>query len=602
MNFGFMSRLNGLLCWFRVPTSPGESQRREQVLASARFILAIGFAIYFEPSVPGSYGPLVYVFVLTYVVYSLLLLVLLRTSRDSTPALRLSVHAVDTLWAALIFWFAGSPTSGLLFEDVFFIFVLLAAAYRWGLRETLATSGVCVVFQMAQKILGTMGLGRIWLLSRGEANLNHFIMQALSLLVTAYLVGYLGENENQLRANTSTIARLVGRAQSEVGLRDTMQSVLGTMLDLFDADRAALAVRQMGSGRAFLWEAERRQGAHEVVVRLSELESFQKERYFFPVPGPALYASRQPLPHGADKGFQLLVRDNENDRLFNMTCSFPDYFLTWHPFTSLLAAAVTSGERDEWSSRLFLFDPRVGGDRQGELRFLHGLVQEVGPAIYGVYRLRRLRSRAMSMERARIARELHDGVIQTLIGIEMEIAVQRRQTADDPVRMADELRRIHGRLREEILNVRDLIQRIKPMELNGRQFLDSMAQMVDKFRRETGISATFVSEFQEITLPQHLAREVARIIQEALVNVRKHSHARSVLVRFAAEDGLWKLVIEDDGRGFEFSGRLSQAELDLSRRGPLVLKERVRSIGGELAIESVPGHGARLEIALPQKA
>jgi len=236
------------------------------------------------------------------------------------------------------------------------------------------------------------------------------------------------------------------------------------------------------------------------------------------------------------------------------------------------------------------------------LRFLHGLVQEVGPAVYSVYRLRRLRSRAVSMERARIARELHDGVIQTLIGIEMEVAVLRRQAAVDPVRMADELRRIHGRLREEILNVRDLIQRIKPIELNGRQFLDSLAQIVDRFRHETGISATFVSEFQEITLPQHLAREVARIIQEALVNVRKHSRARSVVVRFAAEDGLWKLVIEDDGRGFEFSGRLSQAELDTSRRGPLVLKERVRSIGGELAIESVPGHGARLEIALPQKA
>src|SRR5947199_9951185 len=148
----------------------------------------------------------------------------------------------------------------------------------------------------------------------------------------------------------------------------------------------------------------------------------------------------------------------------------------------------------------------------------------------------------------------------------MEVAVLRRQAAIDPVRMADELRRIHGRLREEILSVRDLIQRIKPIELNGGQSLDSMAQMVDKFRRETGISATFVSEFQEITLPQHLAREVARIIQEALVNVRKHSHARSVLVRFAAEDGLWNPVIEYDGRGFEFSGLLPQSELDLSRR------------------------------------
>ena len=446
-----------------------------------------------------------------------------------------------------------------------------------------------------------MGLGHIWLLSREEPNLNHFIMQALSLLVTGYLVGYLGENENQLRANTSTIARVVGRAHSEVALRDTMQSVLGTMLDLFDADRAVLAVRQTGSGRAFLWEAERQQGGHEVVVQVSELESFQKERYFFPIPGPALYASRQPLPHEADQRFQLLVRGNENDRLFNMTCPFPDYFLTWHPFNSLLAAALTSGERDEWSSRLFLFDPRIG-DRGAKVRLLHDLAEELAPAVYTVYRLRRLRARAVSMERSRIARELHDGVIQTLIGVEMEIAAAHRQASSDPACMADELRSIHGRLRQEILNVRDLVQRMKPLELDGRQFPDCLALVVDKFRRDTGICARFVSDVRQIVLPRRLMYELTRILQEALVNVRKHSHARSVLVRFAAEGGLWKLVIEDDGRGFEFSGRLSQAELDAARRGPMVLKERVRSIGGELAIESVPGHGARLEIALPQKA
>src|SRR5204862_3623077 len=122
---------------------------------------------------------------------------------------------------------------------------------------------------------------------------------------------------------------------------------------------------------------------------------------------------------------------------------------------SLLAAALTSGERDEWSSRLFLFDPRIG-DRGAKVRLLHDLAEELAPAVYTVYRLRRLRARAVSMERSRIARELHDGVIQTLIGIEMEVAVLRRQAAIDPVRMADELRRIHGRLPEEILSVRDL--------------------------------------------------------------------------------------------------------------------------------------------------
>jgi signal transduction histidine kinase len=60
-------------------------------------------------------------------------------------------------------------------------------------------------------------------------------------------------------------------------------------------------------------------------------------------------------------------------------------------------------------------------------------------------------------------------------------------------------------------------------------------------------------------------------------------------------------VVDDDGRGFDFSGRLSQEELDAARKGPVIIKERVRAIGGELSIESAPGRGARLEITFPHE-
>ncbi|PYU96678.1 MAG: hypothetical protein DMG25_01240 [Acidobacteria bacterium] len=581
---------------FRARIVTTEGQRREQTLASVRFVLAIGLAVYLLRVVQPAYAQFTYRSVLAYIVYSLLLLVLVRTRQDLGLAGRLCVHAVDTLSATLIFWLGGSAAGGLLFENVFLIFVLLAAAYRWGLRGTLATSGVWILLPMAPKALATVGLEHVWPLPPDES--QRFLIQALTLLVTACVVGYLGERETDLRAYTSLIADVMAKARSETGFRETMQAVMDALLDLFDADRAVLAVRQTGSGRAFLWEAERQPGTPKTVVHLSELESFQKERYFFPVPGRTFYASRRSVPRQGDKRFQLLVRDAESNRLVNASCPLPDYFLTWHPLTSLLATANTSGGRDGWSSRLFLFDPRIG-DRGAKVCLLHDLAEELAPAVYSVYRLRRLRSRAVSMERARIARELHDGVIQTLIGVEMEIAAAHRQASSDPSCMADGLRSIDGRLRQEILNVRDLVQRMKPLELDGRQFPDCLALVVDKFRRDTGICARFVSDVRQIALPRYLMYELTRILQEALVNVRKHSHARSVLVRFAAEGGLWKLVIEDDGRGFEFSGRLSQAELETAR-GPLVLKERVRSIGGELAIESIPGHGARLEVALPQ--
>ena len=75
-----------------------------------------------------------------------------------------------------------------------------------------------------------------------------------------------------------------------------------------------------------------------------------------------------------------------------------------------------------------------------------------------------------------------------------------------------------------------------------------------------------------------------------------------MLVRLARQRGTWVLVIEDDGRGFEFSGRFSHAELEEFRRGPLIIKQRVRAIEGELTIISKAGQGARLEIRVPDMA
>jgi len=135
--------------------------------------------------------------------------------------------------------------------------------------------------------------------------------------------------------------------------------------------------------------------------------------------------------------------------------------------------------------------------------------------------------------------------------------------------------------------------------VDADRFVGFVADLVERFRRETGISAEFVSELERVDLPQKVCRELARIVQESLVNVRKHSGAKHVLVRLAKRSGNLQLTIEDDGRGFAFSGTMSQAELEAAGKGPLVIKERVRLLAGELTIESNPGHGARLEVRIP---
>jgi signal transduction histidine kinase len=101
---------------------------------------------------------------------------------------------------------------------------------------------------------------------------------------------------------------------------------------------------------------------------------------------------------------------------------------------------------------------------------------------------------------------------------------------------------------------------------------------------------------QELVLPQPVARELARITQEALVNVRKHSGAAHVMVQLLESNGSWELIVEDDGAGFPFTGRISHPELETTPHVPAIIRERVRIIEGQLTIDSRPGRGSRVEV------
>jgi signal transduction histidine kinase len=291
--------------------------------------------------------------------------------------------------------------------------------------------------------------------------------------------------------------------------------------------------------------------------------------------------------------------DREGGRVRDLTPEFLVPLAKKYDFQSLMTVSFAFGR--EWSGRIFLLDPSLAGDTEEELRFLDELVRQVGPAVYNVLLLRRLRLKAGALERARFARELHDGAVQSLIAVEMQVDVLRRQSPGKPGLVTEELGRIQGLLREEVLKLRELMQQMKTLDVDSKKLLGLLSDTVERFQRETGISARFLSDLDELNMPQPVCRELARIVQEALVNVRKHSQARQVLVRLGSRNGAWHVLIEDDGRGFPFSGRVSQAELDTLGKGPLVIKERVRLLEGELTIESNPGQGSRLEISVPQR-
>ena len=256
--------------------------------------------------------------------------------------------------------------------------------------------------------------------------------------------------------------------------------------------------------------------------------------------------------------------------------------------------AVSFQFRNDWRGRLFLVDPVVAMPKKRALRFLWTLVEQAGPTVHSVYLASRLRAQARALERSRVAAEIHDGAVQSLIAVELEIEALRRRMSDS--NGADDLAGLKGVVRKEVLELRDLMGNLRPVEVDSRGLPAYLRDAVEQFHRETGIEARFLSEPGEVRLSPRVCREIAQILREALVNVRKHSGARNVLVRFACENSGYTHVVDDDGSGFPFSGRWSQEDLDANRRGPAVIRERVRAIGAEMSIESNAGHGSHLEI------
>jgi signal transduction histidine kinase len=573
-----------------------ESQRIERILAATRALLALAslFVIWIDPTEPRQYSTIVYGLLALFVFEAVGVLALVRTRRTSSPTFRLAVHSIDVLWPALIAIFTAGPNSPFY---LFYTFVLLEAAYRWGLQATLLTALISTGLFMSQSFF-TLAKGLTFPgLFRGAYDLNSFVMRGVYLLIMGYLLGYLGEEEKQLREETAAIARVMTKAHAEAGVRGTLEAIFEEILRLFRTSRGALAVLDHNSGRAYVWHVVQAGPGRKVSLSTSELRPQEGEKSVFETPCHVWYATRN--PKSADpRQYEVYALDDEGRRLFDETWSPPSAIVGGQEVHKFLGARTVYA--DEWSSVMLLFAPRLQSTPEAAVRFLRTLVLQVSPAIHTAFLTTRLRTRAGALERARVARELHDGVIQSLIGLELEVDVLRRQPDASTVTIVDRLSHIQRILRMEVLNLRELMQHMKPIDIRPTQLLDFLVMLVDKFQRDTGISSRFVSTLQEISLPPRVCNQLARIVQEGLVNTRKHSGARKVLVQLGQHDGRLSLVIDDDGCGFDFSGRLTLAELDAIRKGPLVIKERVRAIGGELVVESVPGKGARVEVSLPK--
>lgn len=569
-----------------------ESQRVERAIAVARLFLSLVMflGVFIDPHEVGP--PFATAILLgAYLVGAAILAILLRFQPRRWNVLTVVVHTLDLAMVAALMALTDAGSASL----VLAAFVLLAAAHRWGYRESVATAAALIAIMVVQTALAASipGLSDP---SRagGPDGFNRLMVRSAYFLLAGILMGYVAQTEKQLRAEAATLSDVLRQLDGRRGLAQAMAIVFDAALRLLAGTRAFLVVHEIESGRIFLWEARAPTGTSAEPLRLSRLEPQALNTYLFAPEIKAWYASRS--RRGAHT--QVTALDDDGRVRDMPPGTLPEGLAAAvGPFQMLMAVGIEMP--GESRGRFFIVDPAARGSRRTLLAIAERMVRHVSPAIYNVYLLQRVRSRTAANERARVGRELHDGIVQSILGVQIQLHSLAVPAAALPGPIGSELIRLSTILREEVVQLREMMQQLRNYDIAPEQLVNTIADLAHRFQCETGITARFITPLERIDLSPRACAEVARVVQEALVNVRKHSGAHNVDIRLTATEGRCLLLIDDDGRGFPFAGRLSQAALDQTHQGPWVIKDRVRLLGGEVTVESDPGRGARLEITLP---
>jgi signal transduction histidine kinase len=216
-----------------------------------------------------------------------------------------------------------------------------------------------------------------------------------------------------------------------------------------------------------------------------------------------------------------------------------------------------------------------------------------------------MRETAVSTERLRLARDLHDGVLQTLTGAALQLQTARRLLTTETRAAEERLSQVQRIIAAGQNDLRFFIQQLGPRrngEVQGAvNFRGRVVELADRVRRQWGVPVMVATEPENVQVPDRLVNDVFLLVHEALVNAARHARATSIQLAVLSGPRELSIAVVDDGKGFPFEGRFSLEDLTRAERGPRTLRERVAALGGTLELET-GASGSRLRIMVPLEA
>lgn len=264
---------------------------------------------------------------------------------------------------------------------------------------------------------------------------------------------------------------------------------------------------------------------------------------------------------------------------------------------SILAAPLTVGTRVEGAIVLTHRDPRMFGQRH--LNLLTVLSSSAALIVRNAQLYAWSEEKVISEERARMAREIHDGLAQDINFMLMRVqTLQAAARKGKEIDLPKELEQLNQTLRRDVREVRQTIFALRPVEIETLGFMPALEKFVRDFGLSNEIKVHLSTTGDASRLAPKSQSALYRLVQESLNNIRKHAQAANVWLTFEFDDKRAVLVVRDDGKGFDMIRALDAAR-GRGSVGILQMRERTERASGTFEIETDPGRGTTIQVTLP---
>jgi signal transduction histidine kinase len=520
-------------------------------LVSASFAL---LAIYLDPTHPARNVSEVYAILAVYLVYSTFLAAV-SSQRPLDDRLHYVTHAIDIVVLGLLAFLTEELVSPFF---AFFTFALITGAMRWGLLGAVATALIMV------GLLVAVG----WPLDEpGQYYVNVLVMRSVYALVAAVLLGYFAAYREYSRKRLMQLAAWPANTAED---KDRwLESSLGHASEVLGGVRLLVAWIEVEEpvGRFVLW-----QGAdgtfHEVPGNeCRDLIAAGEQRASF-----AYGQLREVL--ALPRSFEWLVADE----LFAAPAP------SGRSWPALCSARFTSPHYD---GRLFVLDP--GYPNEDILSLTEIVASRILAELEQLSMMRELAAAAGWRERGRLARDLHDSVLQDLTAAGLQLKAAARGRMDALPAKIDEVTAL---LAAQQRRIRNFVENARPSPSGSVSAVhEQLLAFAQALGNQWQCAVTADVDPAEMTLPNRIVSEICQLASEATANAVRHGGANHVVLSIRKRKGTVNMRIEDDGRGAP----------DLENphaMQPLSIRERVRDLGGDVRI--LPSStGLHIAVSLP---